>query len=143
MNCKLCQKELDAYHEGKLAEGIRVQVDAHLESCKRCAESYQMLFLADKIMNEEKSFLSNPFLSTRVMAGIGALEQKQEGYLRIPVYQKMIKPALIGISIAAAIFIGVVTGNIYKPTHSANEVPVEMAYINDAALESVNMFSNE
>lgn len=142
MNCQLCQNEIDAYREGSLPESIRILVETHLGVCIECAESYRLIRLADKVMDEEKGIQSNPFLSTRIMAGIEELEQKR-GYQRIPVYHKVLKSVLISVSIAAAIFIGVVAGNIYKPTQPVNKLPVEMAYVNDAALESVDLFSNE
>jgi hypothetical protein len=55
----------------------------------------------------------------------------------------VLKSALISVSIAAAIFVGVLAGNSYKPAHPANKLPIEMMYMNDAALESVDLFSNE
>ena len=141
MNCQLCQKELDAYQEGTLPEGIRIQVETHLGECKACAESFQLISLADKVMNAEKEIKSNPFLVTRIMAGIEELEQNRESYQRITAYHSVLKPALISVSIAAAIFIGIFVGNIYLPAQSINKLPVEMTYMNDAALESVEMFS--
>lgn len=142
MNCQLCQNEIDAYREGSMPEGIRIQVETHLGGCKECSESYRLINLADQVIAEEKGIQSNPFLSTRIMAGIEELEQKS-GFQRIPVYQKVLKSALISVSIAAAIFVGVVAGNSYKPAHPANKLPIEMMYMNDAALESVDLFSNE
>lgn len=141
MNCQLCQKELDAYQEGTLPEGIRIQVETHLGECKACAESFQLASLANKVMDAEKKIKSNPFLVTRIMAGIEELEQNRAGYQRVPAYRRVLKPALISVSIAAAIFIGVLVGNISLPTQSVNKLPVEMTYMNDAALESVELFS--
>lgn len=92
-------------------------------------------------MDAEKELKSNPFLVTRIMSGIEELEQNHESYQRIPAYQHILKPALLSISIAAAIFIGVLVGNIYLPKQSINKLPVEMTYMNDAALESVDLFS--
>jgi hypothetical protein len=45
--------------------------------------------------------------------------------------------------LAAAIFFGVTIGNIYKPAGSGNTIPVELALIDDAAIESVDILSNE
>jgi predicted anti-sigma-YlaC factor YlaD len=143
MNCQLCQKELDAYREGKMPDGMKVQVEAHLENCNVCSEYYKMTILAHKVMNEEKTLQSNPFLSTRIMAGIDELEQQKTSVQSIPMFQKVLKPVLISISVAAAISIGVFMGSITSPKQTKNTIPVEMAYMNDAALESVNMFSNE
>jgi len=141
MNCQLCQKELDAYHDGTLPEGIRIQVESHLGDCNECAESFRLVNFANKVMDAEKGLKSNPFLVTRIMAGIEELEQSRESYQRIPVYQSVLKPVLISISVAAAMFIGVLVGNIYLPTQTINKLPVEMTYMNDAALESVDLFS--
>ena len=141
MNCQLCQKELDAYHEGTLPDGIRIQVESHLEDCKACAESFHLVSIANKVMDAEKGLNSNPFLITRIMAVIEELEQSRESYQRIPVYQRILKPALISVSVAAAMFIGVLVGNIYFPSQAINKLPVEMTYMNDATLESVDLFS--
>lgn len=141
MSCQLCQKELDAYREGLLPEGIRGQVENHLGDCIECAESFRLISLSDQVMEEEKRLLPNPFLVTRIMAGIEEREQIHERNQRIPAYQKVLKPVLVSVSIAAAIFIGVMVGNIYLPTQPTNHLPVEMTYMNDAALESVDLFS--
>lgn len=141
MNCQLCQKEFDAYLEGILPEGIRSQVEVHLGECEVCAESVQLVGLAGKVMEEEKSMQSNPFLVTRIMANIEALEQNRKSVLQVPFFQKVLRPALVGLSVAAAIFIGIVVGNFDVPAQSANKLPVEMTLMNDMALESVNLFS--
>ncbi len=142
MNCKLCRHELEAYREGRLPEGIRTQVNAHLESCTECAVVYTAEILAEKVMEEEKTVRSNPFLATRVMAGIEALESSRAGIEPVPVYRKVLKPVLISFFIAAAILIGVLAGNVYQPAPHQN-IPVELSYMNDAALESVNLLATK
>jgi len=47
---------------------------------------------------------------------------------------------LIGTSVAAAILMGILVGNIYKPVLSENKLPIEMVYLDDAALEPVDLF---
>ena len=140
MNCHLCQKELDAYYGGCLTEQSRIQVKTHLESCPDCLESYQLLVLANKVMETEKQEQSNPFLVTRIMAGIEEMEAKSSSTLQIPAYQKIFKPVLISISLAASIFFGVVLGSTYLSTESYQRIPVELSYMNDATLESVDLF---
>jgi len=142
MNCNLCKQELEAYREGKLPEGIEAQVKAHLEGCKDCAAIYQLESIASKVINKEKAIKSNPFLATRVMAGIEALEQRSINGNPIPVYKKVLKPVLVSISVAAAIIIGVLVGNVYQPVSDSNKIPVELTYMNDAALESVDLVAN-
>ena len=141
MNCQLCQKEFDAYREDKLSGVVRVQVEAHLESCPDCSVSYQLLILANKVMDAEKETQSNPFLVTRIMSGIEEMESKNRSFQPILTYQRILKPILIGVSLAAAIFSGVVLGSTYLSTESDQRVPVELSYMNDAALESVDLLS--
>jgi predicted anti-sigma-YlaC factor YlaD len=141
MNCELCQKVLDAYQEGMLPEGTRSQVEVHLGECKECSESFQLVGLANRVMEDEKSMQSNPFLVTRIMANIDQLEQSHGSYQTLSVYQKVLKPVLLGFSVAAAIFFGVVMGNFNMQTQATTELPVEMTYMNDVALESVDVLS--
>jgi predicted anti-sigma-YlaC factor YlaD len=141
MNCNLCKQELEAYHDGRLPEGIRAQVKSHLENCRECAAIYQMEIVANKVIVDEKQVQSNPFLSTRVMAEIEALELQSANSKKIPVYRLALKPVLITISIAAALLIGIMAGNIYQPSQQ-QQIPVELTYMDDAALESVNLVAN-
>jgi hypothetical protein len=77
------------------------------------------------------------------MAGIEAMEQRTESSERIPAYRKALKPVLVSLSIAAAILAGIFAGSIYQPAKQSKEIPVEMAYINDAALESVDYLATK
>jgi len=142
MNCQLCQKELEAYREGRLPESTRIQVEEHLKACQACSESYSLLRVADQVIEDEKSQEFNLYLSTRVMSKIGEMEISRQAK-HVPVYRKILKPALISVSVAAAVLVGVIAGNLYKPAGSANEIPVELLYMNDAAMESVYLFAND
>jgi predicted anti-sigma-YlaC factor YlaD len=142
MNCNLCKQELEGYREGKLPEGIEAQVKAHLEGCSDCAAIYQMEMVANRVIIDEKQVQSNPFLVTRIMAEIETLEQLSKGSERIPVYKKVLKPVLVTITVAASILIGVLVGNVYQPASDSNKIPVELTYMNDAALESVDLVAN-
>jgi hypothetical protein len=97
--------------------------------------------LAGKVMEEEKSMQSNPFLVTRIMANIEELEQNRENYQYTPFYIRAIRPFLISVSIAAAVWVGFMTGSIYDPKPQSNKLPIEMTYMNDGALESIDLFS--
>lgn len=141
MNCERCKKKADAYLQGKLPDGIRIQVEVHLTSCTECAALFQMWSLADRIMDEEKEVIVNPFLATRIMERIEALEDKRVPK-HVPVFQQILKPALISLSIAAATFFGVLSGNIYQPASTQGRVPVELSYMNDASLESVDFYAS-
>lgn len=143
MNCQSCQKESDAYLRGELPGGTRIQIDEHLESCRECAESFRLMSLAALVINEEKEIKSNPFLVTRIMAGIGELDSQPNGTVRTPVYLQLLRSAIITTSMAAAIFVGVMVGSIYHPETPENRIPLELASLNDAALESVDLLSIE
>ncbi|NJK96993.1 MAG: hypothetical protein HC830_01450 [Bacteroidetes bacterium] len=142
MNCNLCKHELNAYREGRLPEGIRAQVKAHLESCEDCMAVYNLETIADKVFNHEKVIQPNPFLSTRIMAKIETMEQHANSRESIPFYSRVVKPALISVSVIAAVYTGVVVGNVYQPASQTENIPVELTYFNDAALESVDLLSD-
>jgi anti-sigma factor RsiW len=141
MNCQLCQKFSDAYYKGNLPDDTKTQVEDHLATCNECAESYKILALADRVINEEKELLSNPFLITRIMERIENIETPL--IKTIPVYKRIIRPVIITASLAAAIFMGIMIGNIYKPGSNLQVIPLELALIDDASIESVNILSNE
>jgi predicted anti-sigma-YlaC factor YlaD len=142
MNCKLCIKELNAYHDGSLPDGIRVQVNDHLANCIECAAVYRMQVVADKVIEDEKQVQSNPFLVTRIMANIEAMETPISAIVHIPSYKRVLKPMLVAVSIIVAVLVGVSAGNAYQSGKKTSAIPVELSYMNDAALESVDFLTN-
>jgi len=141
MNCQLCQNLSDAYRGGKLPGDMKTQVKDHLATCKECVESYKIQALADRVINQEKESLSNPFLITRIMAVIENPEIPV--YKTIPIYKRVLGPAIITASLVAAIFLGVMMGNIYKPAFTLRKIPLELSLIDDTTIESVSFFSIE
>jgi anti-sigma factor RsiW len=141
MNCQLCQKESDKYREGKLSDDLRIQVEAHLQQCTECAESYRIQSIADSVINMEKSISPAINLTARIMDRIENLEVA--GNKISKPFIRVLQPALIITSMAAAIFIGVLIGNIYKPSGTVISRPVELSLIDDATIESVDILSNE
>ena len=139
MNCQLCQKELDAYCLGNLPGNIRTQVETHLKGCKSCASDFAQIQLLNRVINEEREIQSNPFLITRIMEGIESSSVETPAYQ--PVFMKVLRPAIITISLAAAVFAGVLLGNFANT--SPNTIPAELAMMDDMAIESVSMLSNE
>lgn len=141
MKCELCKKELDAYYEGRLNDGTRALVDAHLKVCNECAAVYLVDSIANKVMDGEKDLESNPFLVTRIMANIEQLEEERAQ--SIPIYSRVLKPALIGMSIVAAITMGIFAGNAYSPNIPSTGIPQELAYIDDASIEGIAILTTE
>jgi hypothetical protein len=61
----------------------------------------------------------------------------------IPAYLRVLKPAIISTSMAAAIFFGVMMGSIYKHEGGSTAIPIEFALIDDATIESVDILLKE
>jgi anti-sigma factor RsiW len=141
MNCELCHENLDAYRAGSLPHDMRIQVEEHLKTCTNCAEVISLLNTAESVIQEEKEQVSNPFLSTRIMAAIEAAEANIPQ--NSPVFIKILRPAVITISLAAAVFMGIMIGNSSDSANYSDAVPLELALINDAHLESVSLLSTE
>jgi len=141
MNCQLCQKNLDAYQEGRLSPDMMTQVESHLETCDSCKRIYNIQLLANRVINSEKETGVNTFLATRVLAGIENLENA--GHEKESFTVRILQPALITVSLAAAVFFGIVLGNLSRPAGNTDKVPVELALINDVSLESVDILSLE
>jgi hypothetical protein len=120
---------------------MKTQVESHLAGCKECTDIYVLQILSDRVIGEEKSLLPDPFLSTRILAGIEKSESPR--YETFPVITRVLRPALLTLSLAAAVFLGVIIGNIYKPAGMVKIIPVEMALIDDASLESIDILLTE
>jgi predicted anti-sigma-YlaC factor YlaD len=142
MNCNFCIEQLDDYRDGKLTEDDSIQVKTHLENCADCMEVYKLLVLTELVISEEKNTESNPFLVTRIISKINQSEKTLNQFDKIPVYQSVLKPVLVTISIVAAIFFGVIIGREYNSPIRSTNIPVELLYINDATLESIDFLSN-
>lgn len=141
MNCELCHENSDAYRAGSLPHDLRIQVEEHLKYCKNCAEAFRMLNLAEKVISEEKEQESNPFLSTRIMAAIEAAETNIPQ--NSPVFVRILRPVVITISLAVALFMGIMIGNSSGSANNGSAVPLELTLINDDDLEAISLLSTE
>lgn len=138
MNCELCKQEFDSYIDGKLSDDLKNQIDAHLLICSDCKEFYRFQILAGRVIAAEKELEVNPFLATRVMAEI---EKRESRSVRsVP---NVLRPVLITISMAAAVFLGVIMGSIPQNNKFRKTIPVELALIDDTRIESIDLLSNE
>jgi len=137
MNCQSCQKESEAYRGNILSADKRTQVEAHLESCKDCASNYSLGAIIDTVINREKATISNPFLSTRVMAVLET--EDKSSTVKKSIFNMVLRPAIITISMAAAIFSGVLLGNVYQV--NTKPLPFEISLIDDITIESVDFLS--
>lgn len=140
MNCKTCQKNVSLYIEGKAPEDIKIRMKTHLDECNECMSVYTAQLLTHKMILEEKAISSNPFLSTRVMRSIDILEKSKE---RSFFGRKALQPVFISLIALIALFIGITTGNSYSKAEIVNDLPKELVYLDDGAMESLQLFVNE
>jgi hypothetical protein len=120
---------------------MRTQVETHLQQCAECNDNYRMQSLAESVMNQEKLIKPAINLTTRIMEQIE--DQEKAGTKTISPFIRVLRPVLIVTSMAAAIFAGILIGNINKPSVRVLSIPVELALMDDVAIESVNILSNE
>jgi len=143
MNCKYYQKEFEKYLKGSLPEGTRLQVAAHINGCTACNKELRLLELAENIINDEKRLESNPFLSTRVMAMIDEMEQKPKVPVFYNIFGKVFKPVLITVTLTAALLLGIFAGSLNSPSDQSVQIPDEISYMDDAFIESLDLFLTE
>ncbi|MBN2482099.1 MAG: zf-HC2 domain-containing protein [Bacteroidales bacterium] len=143
MNCKTCKENLDAYLNGSLPEDMIQVMKAHLNGCADCRTYYSTFLLAEKVMHEERQLEPNPFLATRVMAKIEALEEVPAVAQKGNVFSRVWQPFLVTVSVTAAIFIGVMAGSLYNTGQAYGQIPEELVYLDDAAMESLPVLMNE
>lgn len=141
MNCQQCKREIDSFQDGKLPLGLRTQILNHLEECKSCAGVYRVQELIDYVIDREKDIMPDPFLATRISVHIQSLNEQE----KTPDFfiRRILKPVLVTLSMAAAIFAGIMLGNLSQSTESAGSIPAEFALINDARMENMDLFLNE
>lgn len=138
MNCELCHKEFDAWQKDRLTPAMRDQVESHLKTCRECNEFYKVQILTDRVIAGEKELQVNPYLSARVMAEIENRQVEDKVF-----FPRILRPVLITMSMAAAVFLGVMMGSIPQRNLNGNELPLELALIDDAGLESIEILLNE
>ena len=139
MNCQQCQKSLYESSEGKLPERMKVEVEAHLAHCEECKRVNSLLMLSENVIQEEKRFRPEPFLFTRVLSQIEKAEQIETQF--IPTWRRIVSPIMVSLTIIAALYIGITAGSKLMQSPFENEIPAELTYFNDAAMESVYAFN--
>ncbi len=129
MDCDHCRDRIEDYIGDKLLKDERLSFEQHLYACENCAELVRLQRLSEKVINHEKSLSPGHFFTEKVMAVIQNFKPETE-----PVLTRILRPALVTISVAAAIFAGVLIGSVSRP--SERKVPVELLLINDTEIES-------
>jgi hypothetical protein len=64
-------------------------------------------------------------------------------FRRTPVFTRVAKPVILVILLTIVIAMGVTIGSMYRYVPDRGSLPAEMALIDDAAIESVSILSND
>jgi hypothetical protein len=141
MNCSLCQENLEAYRRSALPDDMMIQVKVHLEECSECYEISVMDRLADRIIRQEISKNPSELTTQRIMQRI----MVSAGQPTVSEVHRtgIIRPLLIASSIAAALFAGILIGNLYKSSDTTPAGIEELRMMNDSDIEAISGLSNE
>lgn len=131
---------MEGYRGGTLPEDIMTQVKSHLEVCSSCADLYRMMVITDRVIIGEIDTEADPFLATRVMAHIASRDEKSA---QASLFSRVLRPAVITLSMAAALFTGITLGSLSQPLAGDNLIPEELALSDDSALESIEYLIND
>jgi hypothetical protein len=143
MNCSVCQKNLKDYLAGSLPEDMQSQMHRHIQECADCQMAYSVQLLTEKVIATEVSEQSDPFLATRVMAKIETLGKESHVDPDFSVFKRILQPAIVVTSLAAAIVVGIFVGNLYSRAMHSNAVPEELVLLDDTSIESLNLIITE
>jgi predicted anti-sigma-YlaC factor YlaD len=143
MDCNICKSEIENYIAGQLPEETMILMKQHLEKCAECSEILRIITVTEKIISEEKSIESNPYLSARVMAIIESGDQKKGYAVPEKSLRGMLRPVVISFAIMGAVILGIKIGKLAPTSNYANQVPDEISYLNDIEIESLGYYLTE
>jgi hypothetical protein len=142
MNCKEVEIRMTDYLERNLPDGQLKLMESHVLQCSSCSLLMNKLQEAYSIIEKEKKVEINPFIYTRIMAKLESIERASLPEY-IPVYQRILKPAIIIALLVTGLFIGTLIGGMYSEKDTINSLPAEVTYINDMSMESVGSLASE
>ena len=138
MNCKECIDYLEQYRSGELPEVTSMLVGEHLSKCSSCAASLRAVAGIERFVALEKGQQPSPFLASRVMARIGSLEASPSALILT-----RFRPLVFAASVAATIALGILIGSLYQNGTLKASGSADMAFIDDASLESIHLLTSE
>jgi predicted anti-sigma-YlaC factor YlaD len=118
---------------------MKATVEDHLNNCIECSLYYKVLTLSEMIISREKEIEPGPYLASGIMSAIENSESEAE----VSKLFRILKPAIMTASLAAAIFAGILIGNVYAPVVKSAPVPIELALMNDGEIELIDVLSTE
>lgn len=138
MDCDRFKDSIYDYIEGRLGKEDQLSFEQHLQTCEECRSSVELIKMSEKVISHEKSLPPDYFIVEKVMSRIRRNETKEEGNII-----RLLRPALATLSVAAAIFAGVIIGNIPKDHSVLQAPPLELTLINDIEIESIDVLSTD
>jgi len=137
MDCMPYRELIDDYIEGRLGRAEKLSFENHLRQCPECTDLIRLQKFTDRIIAKEKSIAPGFYFSDKIMARIeNSVKDTGSAVVRF------LRPVVVTMAVAAAIFAGVMIGNVSaKP--EVKVMPVELTLMDDIAMESVNVLSNE
>ena len=138
MNCKECIDYLEQYRSGLLPEATSMLVGEHLSKCSSCAASLRALAGIERFIALEKEQQPSPFLASKIMARIGNMEASPSASV-----STRFRSLVFAASVAATIALGILIGSLYQNGNLRASGSDDMAFIDDASLESVHLLTSE
>lgn len=108
-NCSLVHGNLFAYTEGDLPDATKEMFDRHIAECAECAEVFLQFKSAMNLIDDQKKVEIQPFAETRILQGIETKLEKL-GTINIPVYRRILQPAIISFGLVISIATGLLIG---------------------------------
>lgn len=142
MDCETCKNKFSDYFSSDLPAEKAHLVKAHLDQCADCQKAYSIYVLTEQVIAKERAVPVNPFIGTRVMAGIEAMDRPVSVSLTSSL-RKGLQPVFIAASIVVAIMLGISVGNAYTDSMSKTDIPTELIVLNDASMESLDLLVND
>jgi len=136
MTCNSIHNQLIGYLDGEINGDLRTEIESHLKECSHCSEFLIRLKKAFDLIEEEKQLHHDPYMFTRIMAGMEDRKPVMPGNKFRIVLQAAVSIVIIVTGIYTGIFIG---------DHFTKESPVSSDYQNEIyfldELQHENMIS--
>lgn len=124
-NCKLLHENVFAYVEKDLPAVLLQLLDKHVAECAECAAIVTEFKSVLILMEEQKSIEPRPFAETRILQGIESRLEKQQNS-PLPVFRRILQPALISVGVATALAIGFFIGSDFATVNTQYSQSEEM-----------------
>lgn len=115
MKCSDIHKRIILFSEGALNQTETNIIKGHLAGCPECAGFLKELELSLQVIEHEKQTEVNPFIFTRIQAGIEDLEGAKPIVSQRPFLVRILQPALYSLLLIIGIYTGTQIGIPAKP----------------------------